>query len=1115
VIRFLIIGGSTLCVLALVFYLFIWHAQPHAAEVGITSVPATPTPVDPHTSAQGFGPGHRPWMKSFDEKGKLVSQFTATEFTPTPTGSFKVDHPISEFFLEKGQVMRVTGDKGEVYCDTAGSGTSRGILSAPTTSPRTGWLHGVHIDLLPSVDATRPIQWMDADNIHFDNDHLRMWTESYTDDHGNIIASDQVPVTIRGDQYEFNGKGMTLIWNGVTRRLEELQILHGDHLVIKDPSMISLPGMTAPPAKTNATSDNHQFSDGPQGHASGRLSPQSTALRTVAKQDTVILVADHPPVKSARPADPPMPYVAVFHDQVRINEGARTMAVADQMIVDFLQSSSSSKPDAGTPAPPAAAASAGSSPSPLPSTASASAAPTQESGNTPTSNTPAANTSAANTSAANTSAAKPAAEPVTIYWTGPLLVTPLRDQTLMPLTAGQSIVKLIGTPVKLTPEGSEVTAAAATYRSPDGAAIVESSPMFPTITLTQVKGLTLSTQHIDYNPATSLAVLSGPSALHTPVGTKAMDVTWSNTGLLHIVRLPGQPNGVDHVDLSDDVAVHHPDFELTTRQLLLDLDILPKPKSSKSDSTSSTGSESDEQLKMLTAIDSVRCRLLQTGKAGDTGINSDRLVIKTRRNTDGTTFPREVEAKGDVNAFDPEQSITAQNLDAMLLPTAKPPAPQTSATKPTDGAMAAVQLDSMHAWTTVHAKLKNGSTADTDDLSVTGPEDARIVLLKNEQGSLLTDGKKSTLESNFPIEIDAANGGLTVHGAGVMKTVRSKATTQPAPQPAEAVAEQPMEVHWHDDMELDSKANVADLHGAVKVINHDLDGTTDTITGDNCHLDLMDAKKTKADPAVVNTAPLDTAHNIKPSKPQPTQDPVAGMGGKDLKQLTLTGHVIGYTLLNAPDGSVLRQGEMHGEKMIYTAIDQTAVIPGKGTMFIENHKPDSNTKNTSGSNRGSMAIQWNKQLTYSQATQIIKIDGNTVTGFEQEPNTGKPKKPQQKPRAPMQLYAEHLVITLGKAPSDPDALLPDGTPVSQNKMQLTDLQAFEQVRFMAPAIDLSCGSIDFNPLKSLITAKGTAREPGETRNAAQTATGTFDELEYDTLNEEVVHVTGSKVQMKH
>ncbi len=51
-------------------------------------------------------------------------------------------------------------------------------------------------------------------------------------------------------------------------------------------------------------------------------------------------------------------------------------------------------------------------------------------------------------------------------------------------------------------------------------------------------------------------------------------------------------------------------------------------------------------------------------------------------------------------------------------------------------------------------------------------------------------------------------------------------------------------------------------------------------------------------------------------------------------------------------------------------------------------------------------------------------------------------------------------------------------------------------------------------LKSLLVAKGTDKQPGETMNAAQTATGTFRELDYDTLNEQVLHVTDFKAQMK-
>jgi len=1081
VIRFAVISASTLGVLGLLFFLFVWHAQPHAAVATTSPVLTNPSPVIPNHSADSLGPSSGPWMISYDATGRIVSKFTADDLMPQKTGSYKVKNPIALFYLDKGQIMRVTGDRGEVNCDSTPPNASKGMMATPTATPRNGLLHRVHIELYPSASSTVPIQWMDADNIHFDNDHLRMWTEAFTDEQGNQVKSDQVPVTIRGDQYEFDGKGMFLVWNGVSRRLERLEIMHGHRLEIKDLSKLSLPGMSAPePAKPSVTV---------------QIAPVPDQLASTDRSSVTLAMAT--PQAAPATTQPPTPYRAVFKDQVVIDDAGRTMATADVMTVDFLQGAASSQsaasPQAATPpTPPASAPTVASNPPPSPL------------GNT-------AATPASDKPAANQPATKPTNGPVTIFWTGPLVVTPLHGEPMMPLATGQSVVKLTGVPVKLTPEGSHTEAAAATYRSPDGAAILESSPAVPHIHLTQVKGLELVTERIDYDPATTYAIVTGPSALRVPVGTRPMDVTWSKIGKLQIARSPGQPNGVKHVDLTDDVHVSHPQFTLDSRQLLLDLDLIPKPRG--------TATEADEQLKLLTAIDNVKVRLIdpaKTGKTagvgttGGTGIDTDKLVIHTVRGTDNSTFPREVEAFGHVHAFDPDQSILSDVLDAWLLSKPKPGNTHTdndahtakASTNPAhEDVASAVELDSLHARSNVHAKLKSGATADTDDLRISGPVDNRLVLLTDPAGSTLTNGKTSKLQSKSVIRITPDQGGLGVEGPGEMSTVRVSSTTQPVA----AIAPQPTVVTWMDSMQLQSKKDIADFYGHVTVINHDADGSSDTITGDQCHLDLVDSPKNK---------------EAKP--PQPGADPTASaMGGKDLKKLTLTGNVIGYTELPGPNGKPLRRGKLFGNQLIYTTADGIALIPGPGSMVVENHKPDDakaasppgekrTDEKKTGNNRGAMAVQWKKQLTYNQTTQIITIDGDTVAGFEQESNDKKPKKPQD----PMQLYSQKLVITLSRGESiDGDA--EDANIARNGKMQLTRMEAFTQVRFIAPTVNLTCGSVEYDPLNSLLTARGTPHEPGETWNATQTVTGSFKKLEYDTIKEEVLRVEGAQVQTRH
>src|SRR5204863_1117726 len=88
-----------------------------------------------------------------------------------------------------------------------------------------------------TADAAAPTLDIDMNNAAFDNESFRIFTEGYTDEHGKRIEADQVKVTVRG-KYEFDGRGLTIRWNDRDRRLELLEIAHGERLVIKEPGAL-------------------------------------------------------------------------------------------------------------------------------------------------------------------------------------------------------------------------------------------------------------------------------------------------------------------------------------------------------------------------------------------------------------------------------------------------------------------------------------------------------------------------------------------------------------------------------------------------------------------------------------------------------------------------------------------------------------------------------------------------------------------------------------------------------------------------------------------------------------------------------------------------------------
>jgi hypothetical protein len=1060
VLRTLITFAAALfLLLAIFFFVIVWRAQPNRPTTQQAGGNQNPIPVTPAPSVIGNGT-HASWQSWKD--GRLESEFSVEQYTPNKDGSFEVAKPVDIFYLSDGQCLKVIGDSGHLNCETPAQ-TSITNVSSTNMSPQNGFLQNVRIELYKDASFTRPTLWMTTNNIHFDKDHYRIYTESYDDPvTKQTVPADQVPVTIRGDEYEFDGNGLTLIWNSKTGRLQRLEVNHGKRLEIKNPTKISLPGMA--PAQTAAkvaiggdgSAPTNVGRGLPRQFDSWRGKPRPTSAFEPGSKAKAIFATDR---KSA-PPEPPTLYRAVFNDNVKISDEARTLATADVMLSDFLQGSHPANPQPTVPPvapnPPSPAA-----PAVVPAPAAAGPA-------------------IAATSPTTKPTTKPINGPVTINWTGKLLVTPLESQPpMMPIKPGQSVVRLQGNPVHLSPEGSDIFASTATYRSPDGAVQLETTTDAP-VRMTRTNGqMTLETRGIDYKPETSLANLHGASHLTVPVGKDSMTVVWQQQGQLHMVKQPGQsqPSGVDHVDLTGDVDVKHPQFTLNSRELQLEL--------APEDEKTGTGGE---QLKQMTAIDAVKCRLHK-----DEGIDSDQLVIKTQPNSKQTVI-HEVIADGNVTAFDPDQTITAGHLHAYLTP--KPATrPVTAAaekpsTNPADADTAtAVDLESLDASDHVHARLKNNATADADQLHIRGSGKDQQVILNGAQPATLADGKGASLAGRN-IQLQPAVSGVRVIGPGTLKTIRRSSSTQPTTVPAQPP--KPIIVTWVDSLTM--LGNGVDVVGQVHVQNTDPNGTLSDVTGDTAHLDLADAPKNPA-----------ASQPIPPTKASSDD---SSMGGKQLVRLTLTGHIIGNSDLIAPDGGVLRRGRLHCDQLIYTAGNGQAVIPGPGKMFVENHLAD---KTDPSGGKGAMAISWQKQMIYDQAAHTITFTGSTIVGFQQDadsakPGNAKPANAQPSGQGKMNLLADQVVVTLSSAPAAGN----NPAPRSQQKMQVSKMQAIGSVRVIATGAEMTCVSADYDPASSILTANGDENQ--EVQVTAGNVTGSFSQVKYDSALQEIRETKGSHIK---
>jgi len=328
-LRSLVFSLATLAIITVAFLLY-WRTVEPGTATGVPSAPPNTPTTAPSDQMQynSIGRGERAWANSFDDKGRLTSQFRAVEYTPQPDRSFKVERPVNVFYLNDGQFMVVTGDTGTVYVDAVTASKdpmSTNPLPVTMQSPNKGILHNVHIKLFPTRDAEQPTLWVDVNNIAFDNDTLRIYTQGYTDESGAPVSADQVPVTVRGDDYEFDGSGLTLNWNDRDRRLQLLEVAHGGRLMIKNPSKMSTPWS---PSTAKATVTSKISTALPE--ALVAANPQAAAQALASPKSPTTLPSTEP-VK--------LPYRAVFNDNVRVEQGDRQMAAADTMTVDFLPGS--------------------------------------------------------------------------------------------------------------------------------------------------------------------------------------------------------------------------------------------------------------------------------------------------------------------------------------------------------------------------------------------------------------------------------------------------------------------------------------------------------------------------------------------------------------------------------------------------------------------------------------------------------------------------------------------------------------------------------------------------------------------------------------------------------
>ena len=638
---------------------------------------------------------------------------------------------------------------------------------------------------------------MRTDNVAFDNETYRIATEAYRDATGTMIADDQVPVYVSG-QIEMQGKGMIARWNDKDGRLELLEILHGNYLMITDSSSFSPGGSKTPNAKsvtargTTATIvESRQPSPVPVsapspglrraqssrtlGEASGigdrpraGLGEGPTAAMLASTDQNGAAQIVNPPPRSStkptragedtllRPKTEPIVYQASFYDNVRINQAADDgkgdqilIDNVDRMDVDFLMKQSGPEPTT----------------KPSPATQPESTAPQSEKPVLADQGHAASVPTTVPSSTPQPAVAKQ--QPIYVHWTGVLRIAPLKTSLPpVPLKPGDSAVYMVGSPVTVhrndpRQQGSDdIRCASLLYQTAGENVWLNASEQFPKIQITRTPAASakeqspthlVSTGKVRSSRADGKAVMTGPGNAEIPLEGDQQNkhpelyADWTRQAEFDFTQSAdrSQP-AVSNGHFEGDVKIRHPRFALNSQ--LLDLLFDPPTKSSTAVAAATQPGDkgtSQPNLREVIATTGVFCQM-DSASSKRQMIECNRLALETAK-ADGKLYARHVNATGSVHAYG-EDDLRAQYVDLLLKPAPKLP-PHAGAKPASDDEMAQIELEKMVARENVIAKSKDGSIATGDELQVITEGGKQKTVLTSQTQATVTDIKGNVVKA--------------------------------------------------------------------------------------------------------------------------------------------------------------------------------------------------------------------------------------------------------------------------------------------------------------------------------------------------------------------------------
>lgn len=1101
-----------------------WFLQrPDAARVPGAGEAARhkPMPIEKGETATVVHGGKNVWLKQFDESHRLTSQFRAEDFNPQKEGYIRVTKPESHFFLRGGQWIRVTGETGDVYVNNLPEKGDDPFASANGAAPSRGNLKNVHIQMYDTADATAPTLDMETNNAAFDNESFRIYTEAYTDASGKHIPADQVKVTVRG-KYDFDGRGLTIRWNDRDRRLELLEIAHGERLIVKDPGALGMKKTGKDDAGKGKKSAGAKQQNADAGSSTLTPPPASTVEAPVHLASAgPAAAAGAAATATTKPDHASTIYEVWFYDNVQVLQDEKTLATGNTITAFYAMRDTPEKPTTrktanGDSAKTSATRSETSSQGEVAKTQAA----TEPSGQANTSESSGATTQP--DGAATTTQPSADQGPVTIYWTGKLRIIPTVEGPPVPLKPAESAVRMMGTPVMLTRENVQIRCPSLVYRDADDRVSLMHSKEFPQVEIMQFAtsertgkpDLTLLSETVDYEPAAGTATLLGKSRAEFPADAtnktgNLASATWNKQG---VARFKGEGTDaiIESLALAGDVDVRHPQVSLQSQRLNLAFDPPEPASAARTKAHAASGavagagattrpSQSQPVVRQVIADDGVHCVLVdEVGGARE--LNGEHLELTTAKDPAGNLYPKLVNATGNVVAKEKGSQLNADELAIQLVPSkpkpaaAKNAAPAASTTGAPPGVDAkpsafansgAVELQKLVARTNVRATSDKGDVATGDMLVVTMAYDGspqveltgKAAKVQNEKGTVLTSTKIVVPNRD---EQQALGPGTLV--APVDE--EGKPTDKP----------RMMNVSWTGSAQVNSKLkeNQVRVTGGVKAVIPEADGTVNTASADLIYITLTDK------PEAAATQP--TSKPAKTEKQQKAGGTIAStdvdvMKSKQVSRILLSKDAVVDSKLTAADGSVLRETRIDSQLLQYDMLARRLTVPRPGRMLVRDHTPPKekpkqpanadpaaeDDEDGLSTQRGATAFQWAKSLDYVGAEHRATMRGDVLIAYK--PDEKPDAKPGEAKPIPVTIRADEVVATFeDRAPKTPATAPaasnpPAGMGITAPSVDLRSVRCEGNVNVVRGGEELNAPRLTFDPQSHWLKATGTEQTP--------------------------------------